>query len=199
VPSGPAGVLALFELHGHRLNGTERLSATLVWVDQDGEWTEEESVIAARLAAAAASPPAWPNEPARLKAALERLAAPIRSRLSAARGSRWSAPAADPVAHRLSLRLHRAVREAARRRDLEALAELERALEFVGRGHTAGESLALERLAGLPDGALEREAGRLPPVWGRWDTIEPRLAGVLLYVPPDGRGPARGSDPELPR
>jgi superfamily II DNA or RNA helicase len=184
VPSGPPGVLALFELYELGPRGAERLSATLVWVGQDGAWTEEESVVAARLAAAAESSPTAARESPRLTAALELLGTPIRSRLAAARGSRWSPPAADPVAHQLSSRLHRAVREAARRRDLEALAGLERALAFVGRGHTAGETLELERLAGLPDGRFEREATRLPVASGRWSTIEPRLVGVLLFVPP---------------
>jgi hypothetical protein len=184
IPCGPAGVLGLFELYEVRTSGAERLSATLVWIGQDGGWTEEESVVAARLAAASEFPPAVTRQPARLKAALELLGKPIRSRLAAARGSRWSPPAADPVAHQLSSRLHRAVREAARRRDLEALAGLERALEFVGRGHTAGERIELERLAGLPDGRFEREAARSPLAPSRWRTIEPRLFGVLLFVPP---------------
>lgn len=183
VPAGPAGVLALFELYGFRATGAERLSASLVWVGRDGDWTEEEPVVAARVAVAASTGSSGDREPAQLTSALELLSAPIRSRLGAARGSQWSPPAADPLAHRLSLRLHRAVREAARRRDLEALVGLERALAFVGRGHTAGESLELQRLAALPDGALEREAGRVPPGPGRWTAIEPRLGGVLLFVP----------------
>jgi hypothetical protein len=184
VPSWPPGVLALFELYQLSPGGAERLSATLVWVGQNGECTEEESVVAARLAAAVESPAAAAREPARLKAALELLGKPIRSRLTAARGSRWSPPAADPVAHQISSRLHRAVREAARRRDLEALAGLEKALAFVGRGHTAGERLELERLAGLPHGRFEREAARSRGAPGRGSTIEPRLFGVLLFVPP---------------
>ena len=88
------------------------------------------------------------------------------------------------MAHQVSLRLHRAVREAARRRDLEALAGFERALGFVGRGHTAGESFELERLAGLPDGRFEREASLLPVAPRGWNVIEPRLGGVLLFLPP---------------
>jgi superfamily II DNA or RNA helicase len=183
VPAGPDGVLALFELHGLQTNGAERLAAALVWIAPDGAWTEEESVVAERLAAAVAAPAVEARDPGRIKAALELLAAPIRSRLAASRAGRWSPPAADPVAHQVSLRLHRAVREAARRRDLEALAGLERALGFVGRGHTAGESLELERLAGLPDGRFEREASRLPVAPDGWSTIEPRLGGVLLFVP----------------
>jgi superfamily II DNA or RNA helicase len=182
VPRGPAGVLALFELYELRPSAARRLSATLVWVDQDGGWTEEESVVAARLAAASESPAAA-GEPARLKAALELLGKPIRARLSASRGSRWSPPAADPVAHQLSSRLHCAVRDAARRRDLEAMAGLERALAFVDRGHTSGERLELERLAALPAGRFEREVTRMPVAEGRWSTIAPRLVGVLLFIP----------------
>jgi hypothetical protein len=83
----------------------------------------------------------------------------------------------------VSLRLHRGIREAARRRDLETLAGLERALAFVGRGHTAGESAELERLAGLPDGEFSRKVLRLPAPGRRWDAIEARLGGVLLFVP----------------
>ena len=93
------------------------------------------------------------------------------------------APAADSVAQRVSHRLHRCIREAARGRDLEALAGLERALAFVGRGHTAGESLELERLADLPDGEFTRRVLRLPASPGRWDAIEACLGGVLLFVP----------------
>jgi hypothetical protein len=180
--AGPAGVLALFELYGRRDDVARRLSSTLVWVDPAGGWTEEESVVAARLETVVGAAPAA-ADPDRLNAALGLLAAPIRSRLVLARGSRWSAPAADRAAHQVTLRLHRAVRQAARRRDLEALAGLERALAFVGRGHTAGETLELERLAGLPDGCFEREAARQAAGVGGWSTIEPRLAGVVLFVP----------------
>ena len=183
VGAGPAGVLALFELYGLRPDGADRISTTLGWVAPDGTWTEEESVVAARLAAAVTAPPAAGNDPARLRTALELLGPPIRSRLALARGSRWSPPAADPLTHQLSSRLHGALREAARRRKLGALAGLERALSFVGRGHTAGELLELERLAGLADGPFEREASRLPAAGDRWYAIEPRLVGVLLFAP----------------
>lgn len=179
VPAGPPGVLALFELYG----GRDRLSATLVWVEPGGEWTEAEDVVAARLAAATATAPVAAADSVRLSAGLTLLAAPIRARLTVARGSRWCPPAAGAAAHQLSLRLHRSLREAARRRDLAALAVLERALAYVGRGHTAGEALWLERLAELGEEELEVEAARLPAADSRWGTIEPRLGGVLLFVP----------------
>jgi hypothetical protein len=182
VLGGPPGVLAGFELYDVGPNHESRLASALVWIEPGGEWTEEELVVAARLAEAMTTRSA-PPDPARLREALSLVAGPIRSRLALARGSRWAAPAADPLAHRVSLRLHRGIREAARRRDLETLAGLERALAFVGRGHTAGESAELERLAGMPDGEFSRKVFRLPAPGRRWDAIEARLGGVLLFVP----------------
>lgn len=187
VAATPPGMLALFELHGRGPAGSERLSAALVWVEPDGSWTEAEPVVAARLAAAVAAPfraaAGTPAETGRLGAAMELLAGPIRNRLAMARGGRWSPPAADPTLHRLARQLHGAVRDAARQRDVETLAGLERALAFVGRGHSAGEALELERLAALPEPELRREALRLPAEATRWSTIEPRLAGMVLFEP----------------
>ena len=182
VRQGPAGILAGFELHAEGSSERIRLASSLVWIGPGGEWTEDEAIVAARLADAAAARSADPD-PARLREALPLIAAPIRSRLALARGSRWAAPAAEPVAHRVSHRLHQCIREAARRRDLDALAGLERALAFVGRGHTAGEALELERLADRPDAEFTRGVFRLPAARGRWDAIEASLGGVLLFVP----------------
>lgn len=182
VPRGPAGVLAGFELCGLGPGSESRLASALVWIDPDGGWTEEERIVAARLADAARCPPAAPDA-ARLREALSLVAGPVRSRLALARGSRWVAPAAEPGAHRVALRLHEGIRAAARRRDLDALADLERALAFVGRGHTAGESAELERLAGMPEAEFARRVRRLPPPGPRYDAIEVRLGGLLLFVP----------------
>jgi superfamily II DNA or RNA helicase len=182
VPKGPPGVLAGFELYDVGSNVESRLASALLWIEPGGDWTEEEQVVAARLADAAMSRSAPPDQ-ARLREALPLIAGPIHSRLMLARGSRWAAPAADPMSHRVSLRLHQGIREAARRRDLQALAGLERALAFVGRGHTAGESAELERLAALPDGEFSRKVLRLPSPGRRCDAIEARLGGVLLFVP----------------
>jgi hypothetical protein len=182
VPRGPAGVLAGFELYDVGSNDECRLASALLWIEPGGEWTEEERIVAARLAEAATSHSVAPD-PARLRDALSLVAGPARSRLALARGSRWAAPAAHPIAHQVSHRLHQGIRDAARRRDLETLAGLERALAFVGRGHTAGESLELERLAGMPDGEFSRRVLQLPAPRSRWDAIEARLGGVLLFVP----------------
>ncbi len=182
VPRGPAGVLAGLELYGVEPGPERRLASALFWIEPGGEWTEEERIVSTRLAEAASAPSADPD-PARLREALVLVAGPIRSRLSLVRGSRWAAPLAEPAAHRLSLRLHQRIREAARRRDLDALAALERALGFVGRGHTAGESALLERLDAMPDGEFSRSLCRLPPAGHRGGAIEARLGGLLLFVP----------------
>jgi hypothetical protein len=182
VPCGPAGVLAGFELHGVAPDGEHRLASTLAWIEPGGTWTEEERIVSARLDAAAHAGFAAP-EPDRLREALPFIGAVIRSRLGLARGSRWTLPASDPVAHRVSFRLHQCIREAARRRDLAALGSLERALGLVGRGHTAGESLMLERLAYMPEPEFVRKALRLPAPGHRGEAIEARLGGVLLFVP----------------
>jgi hypothetical protein len=182
VPRGPPGVLAGFELYDVGSNVERRIASALLWIEPGGDWTEEEQIVAARLADAAGARSA-PPDPARLREALPLIAGPIHSRLALARGSRWAAPVADPISHRVSLRLHQGIREAARRRDLEALAGLERALAFVGRGHTAGESAELELLAGMPDGEFNRKVLRLPAPGRRCDAIEARLGGVLLFGP----------------
>jgi superfamily II DNA or RNA helicase len=182
VPRGPAGVLVGFELFGVGPDEERRLASALIWIEPGGAWTEEERVVAARLAEAAASPPAEPD-PARLHEALALVAAPIGSRLAAARGSRWAILPANPVTGRVSLRLHHAIREAARRRDLQALGALERALAFVGRGHTAGELVHMERLDRMADGEFSLQVLRLPPAGARGGAIEARLGGLLLFVP----------------
>lgn len=182
VARGPAGVLAGFELFGIGRGTERRLASALVWIEPDGTWTEEERIVAARLAEAAAARSAAP-EAGHLRGALSLVAGPVRSRLALARGSRWAAPQADPVAHRVALRLHHGIREAARRRDLETLAGLERAIAFVGRGHTAGESAELGLLDGMPDGEFSRKVLHLPATAPRDDAIEARLGGLLLFVP----------------
>jgi hypothetical protein len=182
IPGASAGVLAGFELFGIEPGAERRLASALIWVEPDGGWTDEEGIMAARLADAATAAPAAPDS-ARLGEALSLVAGPVRSRLTLARGSRWAAPPADPVVHRLSLRLHQCIREAARRRDLDELAAVEEALAFVGRGHTAGESAAMERLAAMTSGEFAREVLRLPRPVIRHDTIEARLSGLLLFVP----------------
>jgi hypothetical protein len=109
------------------------------------------------------------------------LAEPIRVRLALVRGTRWSAPRPTAAAHAASLRVQAEIRQAARRRDAAGLETLERALGFLGGGHTAGEAMAIERLAAMSDGEFRRALARLPEPAPAWPVIEARLGGVVIF------------------
>jgi superfamily II DNA or RNA helicase len=181
VPEGPPGLLGAFCLYGRGAGGETRLASAVVWVAPDGAWTEDEATIAARLGQALAC--RAPGRPSgdRLRQALGLLAAPIRSRLLASRGSRWLAPRLAPPARAAVLRVQHEVRTAARRRDAAGLEELERALAFLGGGHTAGEAMLIERLAELGEAELRRALRRLPGPSPQWPIVEARLGGLLLF------------------
>jgi hypothetical protein len=181
VPTGPPGVLGAFRLYGIGGRTETCLASAVVWVAPDGSWTEDEATIAARLGEALPWQDPTPPSPARLRHALGLLAGPIRSRLITCRGSRWLAPRLAPPARSVVLRVQHEIRAAARGRDAVALEELERALAFLGGGHTAGEAMLVERLAGMGQAELRRELARLPSPSPRWSIIEPRLEALLLF------------------
>jgi hypothetical protein len=189
VPLGPPGVLAGYSLHG--IGGEEdiRLATAVVWVAPDGSWTEDEATIAARLGDALACGAGSRPSSAQLGRALGLLAGPIRSRLVLCRGSRWLAPRLASPARAAVCRVQHEIRAAARRRDSAEQQVLERALAFLGGGHTAGEAMLVEELAGRDGAALRRALRRLPLPSPGWPIIEPRLRGLLLF---GGRGEDAG-------
>jgi hypothetical protein len=73
-------------------------------------------------------------------------------------------------------------RAAARRRDPAALALVQRAIRFAAGGHTAGESLELERLARLGEVELRATLAGLPPPTVVPSALQARLSGVILFV-----------------
>jgi hypothetical protein len=176
-----AGVLAGFELEALRPGGRERIGSVVGWLGPDGTWTEEESVVAARLRAAAACDNRSPPAPAVIRQALDRLAGPVRARLALAAARRWTAAEPDTAARRLARRLGELVRAAARRRDEGELARLERALAFVAGGHTAGEAMLVRRLADADSPALAASLARVPATSTRWDAIDVRLTGLVIF------------------
>jgi hypothetical protein len=182
VRASPAGVLAGFSLHAPCNGADTRLAFVLLWLEPDGTETESEDVIAARLAAAAAAEAGAPDD-ACLSTALALLAEPMRKRISATRAHRWAAPASGSAGRSIAARLQEGIREAARSRDASALDRLERALGFVAGGHTAGEEMLLERLAGLSPAELTRAVAALPAPAPRWGAVEARMEGVVLFVP----------------
>ncbi|MBA3520925.1 MAG: DEAD/DEAH box helicase, partial [Gemmatimonadales bacterium] len=181
IPQAPDGVLAGFSMHAESGGCDLRPARVVLWLAADGSCTEEEEVVAARLAVAAAQREPSPQDADRLREALVLLAQQVRLRLTLVRGRWWATAESAPGAHRVAARLQEAIRLAARQRDLEALGRLERALAFVGGGHTAGETLLLERVADTTEAELLRAAARFPPPSRRWGTVEIRLCGVLLF------------------
>ncbi|MFL5510869.1 MAG: helicase-related protein [Gemmatimonadales bacterium] len=122
-------------------------SGTILWIDDQANWTESPDVIGLRLESAAAQPETSEPDPAQLRAYLAVLAKAIRERLNSTTGRRWTVPDPSPAARVVLAQLHVLVGEAVRRHNPAALAWLERAISFVARGHTAGEDALMERLA----------------------------------------------------
>jgi hypothetical protein len=179
---GRSGLLAGFALY--RSDEPVCLSTAVVWLEPEGEWTEAPETVMARLTEAAAEPGMWPLNGAVIRKWLALLAVPLRERLTLTRGRRWIAPDPSPAARQLAGRLQGMVREAARQHDRSRLEQLERALGFVGGGHTAGEAGLVARLAKATDQDLVRTAARLPGRTPRWDSIEVRLTGLIVFGPP---------------
>jgi helicase-like protein len=181
VDSPNRGLLAGFALY--RSGNSDCLSATVLWVEADGSWTETPETIAARLIAAAQQTLILPVDSAHLNNWLALLARPIRDRLSSTQSRRWVTPDPTPAARRLATRLQSRVRDAARRHDPRRLAELEGALAFVAGGHTAGEAALVERLANVADSELNAAVGKLPKARSARHDIEVRLTGLVVFGP----------------
>ena len=135
--------------------------------------------MAERLRVASTCNHRTPPTPDIIRQALDRLVEPVRARLALAAARRWTAAEPDTDARRLTLRLGELVHAAARRRDGGELALLERALAFVAGGHTAGEAMLVRRLADAP--ALAARLARIPAASARWDAIDVRLTGLVIF------------------
>ena len=179
--AGGGGVLAGFELLAIRGGERERIGSVVGWLDGDGCWREDESIVAERLHAAAAASARLQPSPALLRQALDRLAVPLRARLGVAAARRWTAAEPEVAVRRLAQRLGELVRDAARRRDAVELGRLERALAFTAGGHTAGEALLVGRLADADGATLAAGIRRVPAASARWDALDVSLSGLLLF------------------
>jgi superfamily II DNA or RNA helicase len=178
---GEEGALAGFELLAVRSGARAPLGAVVGWLGADGSWREDEAIVAPRLLLAGAGARRTPADPTRVRQALDGLAGVVRTRLALAAGRRWEAAEPDPAARRLAQRLGELVQTAARRRDAYALARLERALARVAGGHTAGEAMLVRRLAETDAPAMVAGLDQIPAPTPRWDAIEVRLIGLILF------------------
>jgi superfamily II DNA or RNA helicase len=179
VSSSHRGVLVGISLH--QGNPLICLSAIAGWLLPEGTWTEDAELITERLRLAAAChvDEAMPEESQRY---LELLAPVLRKRLALARSGRWISPHPTIQARAVALRLSELIRQAARHRDDHRLSQLERALAFVGGGHTAGEEMVLERLREVGDEELTSVLGGSVPQ-PDWVGVEVRLTGFIVFGP----------------
>ena len=189
VSSSHRGAVVGIGLH-HGSTPPTRISAIAGWLRPDGTWTEDAELITERLRLATAShvDEAVPHES---RMYLELLSPLLRRRLALARSGRWVSFHATLPARAVARRLSELIREAARLRDDHRLSQLERALAFVGGGHTAGEEMMLERLDGESDDELTSVLGRMLPQ-PDWDGFEVRLTGLIVYGPKPAAMPMSG-------
>ena len=183
------GLLAGFALY--RSDEPVCLSATVLWLESNGKWTEHPDTVTDRLRTAAAERCISPANDDDLRRWLAHLVLPIRERLALTRRRRWIKPDPSAAARHLASRLQGMVRDAARRHDRSGLEQLERALGFVAGGHTAGEAALVETLARAKDREVSLALGRLPAGTVRWDGLEVRLTGLIIF------GPAQAGTAEL--
>jgi superfamily II DNA or RNA helicase len=175
------GVLAGFTLHTTLSGKSVCLGAYVGVLNQDGMWTEDREAVTRAIAAATPRTASSPVGEERRRLAIRSLSSPIRNHLAMAASRRWTCPEPDAVARAVAQRLRQAIQRAARSRDFPALDRLERALDFVRGGHTAGEAALVRGLLELDARQLARAVARLPPATPRPETIEARLSGVVLF------------------
>jgi superfamily II DNA or RNA helicase len=173
------GLLAGFALY--RSGEPVCLSATVLWLEPNGKWTEQPETVTDRLRTAATEPRISPANDDDLRRWLAHLVLPIRERLALTRGRRWIKPDPSAAARHLASRLQGMVRDAGRRHNRCGLEQLEHALGFVAGGHTAGEAALIERLAKASDREISLTLGSLPAGTVHWDGLEVRLSGLIIF------------------
>jgi hypothetical protein len=184
VDSSEHGILAGFELIGSGAGHTRR-AASVGWLGPTGDWAEQPESVEPRIIAAFESGLSRPATAMEIEQAVASLTPILIQRLRACQGSRWMATTPSPHAAQLLDRLRGLVTQAARRRDRQRITDLQRAIEFVGSGHTAGEADLLATLVAAKDTALIRLLDRLPAGTPGWTSVTPRVNGIVMFT----RGP----------
>jgi hypothetical protein len=179
--AGRDGALAGYELRVRRGSGDYALAATVGWLDERGRWTEDSETVVGRMLEASEHARLAAAPPSAVSRALDQLAVVIRGRLALAAGRRWSGAEPASAARRLVERLGEDIASAARRRDRRSLERLERTLAFAGGGHTAGEAMLVETMAQADPETLSRWLERAPAATPRWEAIDVRLTGLILF------------------
>ena len=158
-------------------------ASAVIWLEENGTWTEDLEVLEARIALAAGDQFVRQPVPDQLNVWLSRLAGPIRARLALAQSRQWITSAPTKETRRVMDLLQPRIREAARRHDGRQLALLECAMNFLTGGHTAGEAALIEQLARVTDPDLNRLLHALPSHPGIRPNLEVRLTGLVIFGP----------------
>ncbi len=168
-------------------DGTGRpIAGALLWVGREGRVRRDPAWLVARAEEAASAPGRdWsgPHQENEVDVALAALAGPVAQLLRRVQQARWNCAPRSPGVTGVLRRLAQQSRQAARRRDVPALAALERALAIVSGGLTAGETRLVERLAASADAILATALARLPPREPQPGPVSVRLTGLILFDP----------------
>jgi len=189
VPSGPstdgvAGVLSNVDgvLAGVALEaGRSVMVSSVLWRELGAGWVDSADEVKARLFEALAAPRAAPPSDAELQCVLESMVAPVRHFLRQASAHRVAGSQPSRTGVRLGRRLRALAAEAARRRDDSMLQALDAALAFCTGGHTAGEEMLIEELAGLDARTLLARLPSLPSATQGIGPLRPRLTGLIVF------------------
>jgi hypothetical protein len=149
-------------------------------------WGNEADAVPRLRWAARQDDAAEPITRAERRAALDCLAAGVRSLLCQHEAAAWWRRG-DATARTLLQRLYAMVRPASRARDRATLALVDRAIRFVGGGHTAGERALIQELSAAGDAALFRQLPGLPPPSPGTGLLGARLSGLIVIR--DGKLP----------
>ncbi|MFI5235950.1 MAG: helicase-related protein [Gemmatimonadales bacterium] len=176
---GRSRLLVGLELIGAGEPAHRRIGAVLGVVDEIGRWTEDPVEVNQALEEARTAPAIEAGYDT-LEPWIAHLIPHARDVLRRAAADRWAVIEPDAAARALAGRLHTEAASAARRRDLKELTRLERGLNFVARGHTAGEALMVRRWTALSMPELLAALDRLPPGTGAPPAPAFRVLGMIL-------------------
>ncbi len=158
VRGAPTGVLAGFRI---RSGGEWPREVVLARIGR--RWSDDPKLAAALLSAAEGHSVVRPPDPGLLGGSLRGLSLQMRAALRLAHGARIVAGSGQPMHRPVLRRMLGLAREAAKSRQRERLALLERGIRLVRRGHTAGESRRIMEWAQLSEKALFEALMGLPP------------------------------------
>lgn len=175
------GLLAgieIMEMTGHDGPGIV-VGRSLLSIGIGHTWGSEADAVPRLRWAARQNDAAAPISRAERRAALDCLAAGVRSLLCQHEAAAWWRRG-DATARTLLQRLYAMVRPAGRARDRATLALVERAIRFVGGGHTAGERVLIQELSATGDAALLRKLPGLPSPSPGSGLLGARLSGLIV-------------------